>query len=211
MAPAGIAKKQDRKDALNVKKAQLQLLEMELSEVDAKLDAEFIEKIPTILTTEEKDMRMEDDIRPFLTMIEQKREDFYREKLSELKNKVDTIKGEVNDEEQGIMIDDAKDEFVEAHPEADFNAINDFYHNQTTKNERDEIYAQTDHFSALEKAYEFYLKKNKKEPQKQTKTPEKEKQLFPPNLHNIPSSPAKNPVADQKDDAYLARIGLRKK
>lgn len=203
----------ERKNALNIKKAQLQLLEMELSEVDAKLDAEFIEKIPTMLSDDEKEMRMSEDLRPYLSMIDKKREEFYREKLSELKGKVEGVRKEVLDEEDSINVDDAKDAFIKKHPEADMEAVINFFHNDTTKREKDEIIGQPSHLLALEKAYEIFMKKTKKEPPKkepQKMDDDKSKKLFPPNMHHIPSSPATNPTADQKDDAYLKRIGLRK-
>jgi hypothetical protein len=64
---------EDPREALNMKKAEIKLLEQELSDIDAKLDAEFIDNIDKLLTPEELESRFDDDVRNFLSLVEEKR------------------------------------------------------------------------------------------------------------------------------------------
>lgn len=203
---ASTATEVNPRDALNLKKAKIQLLEGELSEIDAKLDAEFIEAIPTMLSEEEMDMRLDEDVRLFLTLIEEKREAFYREKLDALKSNIDTLRKETMDEEENLDIEDGKRVFLEAHPEADWDALKDFYNNDIPLRQKEE-FVGLDLVAFMEKVYELYSKKNKKpapaEPANTEATP-------PPNMNDAPSSPPKgDPTQKAKDANYLARIGVR--
>lgn len=194
------------RDALNLKKAQIQLLEGELSEVDAKLDAEFLDSIDGRLTPEELEMRFEEDVRPFLALIEEKREEFYREKLDELKGRIEGMRGEVVDEEENLDIEDAKRSFLEAHPEADWKAVVEFFHNDMSPRQKEEI-AGLNHLEMMEKVYGIYSKKNKKAPMENTPA----EPTLPPDLNNVPSQAVvgdPSPVA--KDEGYLKSIGLRR-
>lgn len=194
------------RDALNLKKAKIQLLEAELSEADAALDAEFIDGIEKHLTPEELDLRLDDDIRPFLTVVEEKREAFYREKLDALKGNIETIRSEVADEEETLDIEDAKRSFLEAHPEADWKAVVDFFHNDMSPRQKEEL-AGLGLMELMEKVYAIYSKKNKK-PSEPTPEPAAN---IPPDLNNAPSQAvAGDPSPVAKDDAYLARIGVRR-
>lgn len=197
----------DPTQSLNIKKAKIDLLEAELSDVDAKLDAEFLEQIPSLLSDDEMDMRLDDDIRPFLAVVEEKREAFYSQKLDELKGRISTMKTEVEDSEADISIEEAKRAFLEAHPEADFSALTDFFRNDITPRQKEELYAAPDYLAMLEAAYVMYSKKNK--PAKKEETPAPADQL-PPDMNDAPSSaPKGDPSPVAKDDAYLARIGVR--
>lgn len=199
----------DPRESLNLKKAQIQLLEAELSEVDAKLDAEFLDSIDQRLAPEELEMRFEDDVRGFLAIVEEKREEFYREKLTELKGRIDSMKGEVEDEEETLNIDDAKRSFLEAHPEADWTAITDFFQNDMSPRQKEEL-AGLELGEMMEKVYTMYSKKNKKAPAVEAEVVEPEVTL-PPDLNNVPSQAVTgDPSGEAKDDGYLARIGVRR-
>lgn len=198
----------DPTQSLNIKKAQIDLLEAELSDVDAKLDAEFLEQIPLLLSDDEMDMRLDDDIRPFIAVVEEKREAFYSQKLDELKGRIGTMKTEVENSEADISIEEAKRAFLEAHPEADFSALTDFFHNDVTPRQKEELYAAPDYLAMLEAAYAMYSKKNK--PAKKEEESVVDEQL-PPDLNDVPSSaPTGDPSPAAKDDEYLAKIGVRR-
>lgn len=204
---ASTATEVNPRDALNLKKAKIQILEGELSEIDAKLDAEFIEAIPTMLSEEEMDMRLDEDVRQFLALIEEKREAFYREKLDVLKSNIDTLRQEAMDEEENLDIEDGKRVFLEAHPEADWDALTDFYNNDIPLRQKEE-FVGLDLVAFMEKVYELYSKKNKKTPPAE---PAKEEATPPPNMNDAPSSPPKgDPTLKARDEGYLSRIGLRK-
>lgn len=212
----GAVPAQDPREQLNIKKAKIQVLEAELSEIDAKLDAEFIEKLDTLMSPEQMELRFEDDPRPFVQALEDVREAFYREKLGALKSTIDTMHKEVMDEEEGLDIEDAKRAFLEAHPEADWSALVDFWKNHVTQFQKDEL-AQYSGLELIEKGYELYLKKNKnsssaptadQEPTPVT-TPEPSANI-PANLNNIPASAVKgDPGVSPQDEAYLKSMGLR--
>lgn len=212
----GAATAQDPREQLNLKKAKIQVLESEFSEIDTKLDAEFLEKIDSLLTPEQMELRFEDDPRPFVQALEDAREAFYREKLGTLKNTIDTMRTEVKDEEEGLDIEDAKKAFLAAHPEADWNALVDFWNNHVTQFQKDEL-AQYNGLELIEKGYELYLKKNKKSvanaPTNAENTPEPTQEpteKIPPNLNNIPASSVKgDPGVTPQDEAYLKSMGLR--
>ncbi|MDD2267478.1 hypothetical protein [Sulfuricurvum sp.] len=196
----------DPKEALTLKKAQIQILEAELSDVDAKLDAEFLDKIPSMLTEDEMDMRLDDDIRAFVSMIEDKREAFYREKLTDLKGRIDGMKSEVSHEEEMNTIEDAKKEFLEAHPECDFAALSDFVKNDVTPRQKEELYSAATYLDMLEMAYSMFTKKK---PSVKKEEPAQETNL-PPDFNDAPSSAVVgDPTPVVKDKEYLARIGVR--
>lgn len=196
----------DPREALNLKKAQIQLLESELSEVDAKLDAEFLASIGDRLAPEELELRFDEDVRPFLTLVEEKREDFYREKLDELKGRIEGMRGEVEDEEETLNIDDAKRAFLAAHPEADWAAIVDFFKNDMSTRQKEEI-QDLDLLDMMEKVYVLYSKKNKKAPESEAVI----EPTLPPDLNNVPSqAPVGDPSPAAKDEGYLQSIGLRR-
>lgn len=198
----------DPREALNMKKAQIQLLEAELSEVDAKLDAEFLDSIDSRLTPEELEMRFDEDVRSFLALVEEKREEFYREKLDELKGRIEGMRGEVIDEEETLNIDDAKRAFLAEHPEADWAAIVDFFKNDMSARQKEEI-QDLELGEMMEKVYVLYSKKNKKAPE-QVAAVEPES-ILPPDLNNVPSqAPVGDPSPVAKDDGYLKSIGLRR-
>lgn len=199
----------DPREALNMKKVQIQLLEAELSEVDTKLDAEFLDSIDKRLTPEELEMRFEDDVRNFLALVEEKREEFYREKLDELKGRIEGMRSEIIDEEDTINIEDAKRSFLEAHPEADWTAITDFFKNDMTPRQQEEL-TGLNHGEMMEKVYVMFSKKNKKIPAAEEPIVEPEPAL-PPDLNNVPSqAPVGDPSPAAKDDGYLKSIGLRR-
>lgn len=204
----GQAPTPDPKEALNIKKAQIDLLEAELSDVDAKLDAEFLDQIPSLLSEEEMDMRLDDDIRPFLALVEEKREAFYAQKLDDLKGRITTMRSEVEDEEATISIEEAKRAFLEAHPEADFAALTDFYHNDLTPRQKEELYAAPDYLAMLEAAYAMYSKKNKPSKKEEAVNPADQ---LPPDMNDVPSSaPSGDPSPVAKDDDYMKRAGFRR-
>lgn len=207
---------QDPREQLNLKKAKIQVLEAELSEIDAKLDAEFLEKIETLLTPEQMELRFEDDPRPFISALEEAREVFYAEKLGTLKGTIESMRTEVSDEEEHLDIEDAKRMFLEAHPEADWSALVDFWKKHVTQFQKDEL-AQYSGLELIEKGYELYTKKNKKSTQnvpttvetEPKQTPEPTVQI-PANLNNIPASSVKgDPGVKPQDEAYLKSMGLR--
>lgn len=207
---------QDPREQLNLKKAKIQVLEAELSEIDAKLDAEFLEKIETLLTPEQMELRFEDDPRPFISALEEAREAFYAEKLGTLKGTIESMRTEVSDEEESLDIEDAKRMFLEAHPEADWSALVDFWKKHVTQFQKDEL-AQYSGLELIEKGYELYTKKNKKNTQnvpttvetEPTQTPDPAVQM-PANLNNIPASSVKgDPGVTPVDEAYLKSVGLR--
>lgn len=196
----------DPREAVNLKKAQIQLLEAELSEVDAKLDAEFLASINDRLTPEELELRFDEDMRPFLALVEEKREEFYREKLDELKGRIEGMRVEVEDEEQTLNIDDAKRAFLAAHPEADWAAIVDFFKNDMSARQKEEL-QDLELGDMMEKVYVLYSKKNKKAPEPTVVV----EPILPPNLNNVPSqAPVGDPSPAAKDDGYLKSIGLRR-
>lgn len=207
---------QDPREQLNLKKAKIQVYEAELSEIDATLDAEFLEKIETLLTPEQMELRFEDDPRPFLQAVEDAREMFTKEKLESLTNTINTMRTEVSNEEESLDIEDAKRMFLEAHPEADWNALVDFWKNHVTQFQKDEL-AQYSGLELIEKGYELYTKKNKKSTPnvpttvetESAQTPEPAVQI-PANLNNIPASSVKgDPGVKPQDEAYLKSMGLR--
>lgn len=207
---------QDPREQLNLKKAKIQVLEAELSEIDAKLDAEFLEKIETLLTPEQMELRFEDDPRAFLQAVEDAREAFYADKLGTLKGTIESMRTEVGDEEENLDIEDAKRMFLEAHPEADWSALVDFWKKHVTQFQKDEL-AQYSGLELIEKGYELYTKKNKKNTQnvpttvetEPTQTPDPAVQI-PANLNNIPASSVKgDPGVTPVDEAYLKSVGLR--
>lgn len=196
----------DPRESLGLKKAQIQLLEGELSEIDAKLDAEFINSIDERLSPEQLEMRFEDDVRGFLSAVEEAREVFYREKLDELKGRIDGLKAEAADEEETLNIEDAKRAFLEAHPEADWAAITDFFQNDMSPRQKEEL-AGLELGEMMEKVYAMFSKKNKKAPSVETP----EEPTLPPDLNNAPSqAPVGDPSPVAKDEGYLARIGVRR-
>lgn len=201
----------DPKAELDLKKAQIQLLEAELSDIDAKLDSDFLEAITGMLSEDEMDMRLDDDIRPFLSLVEEKREGFYREKLNELKGRIDGMKSEVADTEENMSIEDAKAQFLGAHPEVDFAALTDFYHNDLTPRQKEELYAAPDYLAMLEAAFAMYSKKNKGAKPAAKADEGVEDDVLPPDLNNVPSqAPVGDPSPAAKDEGYLARIGVRR-
>lgn len=194
------------RDALNLKKAKIQILEGEFSDIDAALDAEFIEQLPSMLTEEEADMRLDEDFRPFLALVEEKKEGFYRTKLDELKAQIDALKKEASDEEESLDIEDGKRVFLEAHPEADWNALTEFYKNDMTARQKEDL-IDLDLVPFMEKVYELFSKKNKKNP---PEVPTKEEPNLPPNMNDAASSaPKGNPYAGAIDENYNRAIGLR--
>lgn len=196
----------DPREALNLKKAQIQLLEAELSDIDAKLDVEFLDSIENRLLPEEMELRFEDDVRPFLALVEEKREEFYREKLTDLKGRIETMRVEVDDEEDTLNIEDAKREFLSAHPEADWAAIVDFFQNDMTQRQKEELVGLS-HGEMMEKVYVFYSKKNKKAPVENTPA----EPTLPPDLNNVPSqAPVGDPSPAAKDEGYLQSVGFRR-
>lgn len=216
----GAADPQEQRKQLDLKKAKIQVLEDELSETDAKLDAEFMEKIDSLMSPEQLELRFEDDPRPFIQALEEAREGFYREKLEGLKNTIDTMRKEVNDEEESLSIEEAKRAFLAAHPEADWNALVDFWKNHVTQYQKDEL-AQYEGLELIEKGYELYVKKNKKSTPAPAASPEPAPKgepepapapaaQIPANLNNIPASAVKgDPGVTPQDEAYLKAMGLR--
>lgn len=212
----GVADTQDKRKQLDLKKAKIQVLEDELSETDAKLDQEFMEKIDSLMSPEQMELRFEDDPRPFIQAIEETRESFYREKLEGLKGTIDTMRQEVNDEEESLNVEDAKRAFLSTHPEVDWTDLVDFWKNHVTQFQKDEL-AQYSGLELIEKGYELYMKKNKKsapapsaEPAPVSEqTPEPTTQI-PANLNDIPASAVKgDPAVTPQDEAYLKSMGLR--
>lgn len=212
----GAADPQEQRKQLDLKKAKIQVLEDELSETDAKLDAEFMEKIDSLMSPEQMELRFEDDPRPFIQAIEETRESFYREKLEGLKGTIDTMRKEVSDEEESLNVEDAKRAFLAEHPEVDWNDLVDFWKNHVTQFQKDEL-AQYSGLELIEKGYELYLKKNKKSAPTPSaepapvpeQTPEPAAQI-PANLNNIPASAVKgDPGVTPQDEAYLKSMGLR--
>lgn len=212
----GAATVQDPREQLNLKKAKIQVLEDELSEIDAKLDAEFLEKLDALMTPEQLELRFEDDPRAFVQALEEAREAFYREKLEGLKNTIGLMRKEVSDEEESLDIEDAKRAFLEAHPEADWNALVDFWKNHVTQFQKDEL-AQYSGLELIEKGYELYVKKNKKnspapaaETEPKPEAAPEPAAAIPANLNNIPASAVKgDPGVSPQDEAYLKSVGLR--
>jgi len=151
-------------------------------------------------------MRFEDDVRGFLSAVEEAREVFYREKLDELKGRIDGLKAEAADEEETLNIEDAKRAFLEDHPEADWAAITDFFQNDMSPRQKEEL-AGLELGEMMEKVYAMFSKKNKKAPSVETP----EEPTLPPDLNNAPSqAPVGDPSPVAKDEGYLARIGVRR-
>lgn len=200
----------DPREALNLKKAEIKLLEQELSDIDAKLDAEFIDTIDQLMSTEELEMRFDDDVRAFLSLVEEKREAFYREKLDELRSTISKKVSEVANEEDDMDMEEAKAAFIEAHPDVDMEAMSDFFNNDLTQRQKDEIATAQSYLETLEKTYAMYAKKNKNQTKPEAKPSDEDN--LPPNLSDVGSTaPVADPTAQAKDEGYLERIGIRRR
>lgn len=149
-------------DDLNTTSAEQELsaLESEISQAEASLEQDFAKYAAQNLSEESEELFFEDK-EAFILQILQMQNDFLNEGLRAKMQKAEHLKGEINSKKQMQGIEAAQNEFLQENPEADINALMDFYEEELGskyKKELDKLEPK-DFFNTL---YEIYKMRNHK-------------------------------------------------
>ncbi|MGG7073186.1 hypothetical protein U5B43_02830 [Campylobacter sp. 9BO] len=131
----------------------LKLAQEELEQSRNAIDAGFAKFMSENLSPELEELFFSDKEQFFLKVEEQK-ELFIEEQLGGKVKTINELNLKIRDKVQNRDIANAKKEFLKAHPDADFNAMSEFFENETTKKQREEILSLPA-LQGYEKVYEL--------------------------------------------------------
>jgi hypothetical protein len=194
--------KPDLNELLGEKAQRLKVLEGEFGALGQKLDEEFYGSLPTLLTEEELDLRLDDDPSAFLRAVEAKKEAFKAERLGASQEEIDALRQEVGSLQDEAEREAAKSEFLAAHPDANVGAMNEFVKNGITVAQLKELNSLNDYAAAYEFVWEAMggaKPKGKAQPEEPSLPPSQD--LGAGGLNGEPAA------AD--DEAYLRAIGVK--
>lgn len=125
-------------DELSTDKAKLQLLKEELAQTQSSLDADFITSFQSTLTPEEQELQFGDPS-AFLALYEQKKGAFLEEKINSKQGAISELEGAIASKEETVAYKKAFSEFAKNHPDASKEALRDFFQNDMTPRQQEEV------------------------------------------------------------------------
>lgn len=117
---------------------ELKLAQEELEQSRNAIDAGFAKHISENLSPELEELFFNDKEQFFLR-VEEEKEQFIEEQLGSKVKNINELNLRIRDKTQSRDIANAQKEFLKTHPDADFDAMREFFDNETTNKQREEI------------------------------------------------------------------------
>lgn len=177
-------------------KARASALQNELAQAEASLENDFIDFALANLNEKDEELFFEDK-KAFLKHILELQNAHYKEKIGSKKEELFALENSIKEKENLQGISQAQDEFLQKHPEADIEALSEFYTEDLGnkyKNELDKL-APNEFFEVL---YQIYQNANGIKPN------EKEKENLPKQLEANGSDVEKSSLSNE--DLPMTRI-----
>ncbi|MDL0101900.1 Coiled-coil domain-containing protein [Campylobacter felis] len=146
----------------NIEEQELSALENEISQAEASLEQDFAKYVAEKLANDEtlEELFFEDK-EDFVLQILQMQNDFLNEGLRAKIQRANSLKSDIEGKKQMQGIEAAQKEFLQTHPDANMDALMEFYEEELGtkyKKELDKLEPK-DFFTTL---YEIYQMRNKK-------------------------------------------------
>lgn len=136
---------------------ELAALQNELAQSEASLEADFAKWCSQNLTAEDEELFFENK-EAFVQNILQKQNAFIQEQLAGKMQRAKALQTEIGERKTFAEIENAQNAFLQKHPDADMNALKDFYLQDLPPRYRAELEKLNgaDFFEALLQAYQAY-------------------------------------------------------
>ncbi|MDR2153341.1 MAG: hypothetical protein LBO72_11035 [Helicobacteraceae bacterium] len=205
IAPSAEGQKPDLDQILSEKAARLKVLEGEFGALGQQIDEEFFNELEGLLTDDEKELRYEENPAAFARAIEARKEAYKAERLGASEEEINALRQEVGSLQDQQAKEQAKAEFLAAHPDANVDEINAFVRNNMTMAQIRELNALPDYASAFE--YVYGLMSGGSGGAKAAKPPA-EAPALPPS-QDLGAGGLDGEIAPAADDEYLKTLGIK--
>ena len=131
---------------------ELSALEEELAQSTSAIDNDFATFYAENMPEDVEDLFFEDRVQ-FLLAIENAKQDFIQEKITPLQQKRDGLAQEIEKNKTGAMIWEAQTNFRQKYPEADLDELLQFYNENLSPKQKQQLEDMGDLAKAYEKVY----------------------------------------------------------
>lgn len=141
--------------------SELEAANAELEQSRDAIDKGFAEHMAANLSPELEELFYKEDKTEFFLAVEKEKEEFIKQIIGPKYAKVNELSMKIADKKQGKALNSAMQEFLKIYPDADFDAMYEFFSNELGKKKQDEIKALPP-LEAYKAVYELMNKDNPK-------------------------------------------------